>query len=134
MLDFEYYAPTKVFFGRDKEKLVGEIIKSYGYKTIMLMYGKGSIKSSGLYDTVTSSLKENNINVIMVTGDNEKTANIIAEELEIQHVISNLLPKDKANKILELKKSGKKVMMVGDGINDAPALTRAHIGVAIIAY
>lgn len=68
MLDFEYYAPTKVFFGRDKEKLVGEIIKSYGYKTVMLMYGKGSIKSSGLYDTVTSSLKEKNINLLEMGG------------------------------------------------------------------
>ena len=50
MLDFIYYAPTKVIFGKDKEKEVGSIIKGYGYKKIMMQYGKDSIKKSGLYD------------------------------------------------------------------------------------
>ncbi len=68
MLDFEYYAPTKVFFGRDKEKLVGEIISGYGYKTVMLMYGKGSIKKSGLYDIVLASLKAKDINIVEMGG------------------------------------------------------------------
>ena len=48
MLDFLYYTPTKVYFGKDKQNLVGEIIKGYGYKTIMMQYGKESIKKSGL--------------------------------------------------------------------------------------
>lgn len=68
MKDFIYYTPTKVFFGRDKEKEVGKIISEYGYKKIMLQYGKGSIKKSGLYDIVVNSLKENGIEFIEMGG------------------------------------------------------------------
>jgi len=68
MLDFTYYTPTKVFFGKDAHKNVGEIIKGYGYKKIMLQYGKGSIKKTGLYDEVMSSLKENGIEVVDMGG------------------------------------------------------------------
>ncbi len=68
MLDFIYHAPTKVVFGKDKEKLVGEIIKGYGYKKIMMQYGKDSIKKSGLYDTVINSLKQNDIEVVEMAG------------------------------------------------------------------
>ncbi len=76
-------------------------------------------------------LKKQNIQVIMLTGDNQKTASIIAKEIAIENIIANVLPKDKANKIKEIKKSGKKVMMVGDGINDAPSLVNADIGVSL---
>lgn len=68
MLDFVYNAPTTVYFGKDKEKQVGEIIKNYGYNKIMMQYGKSSIKKSGLYDTVMSSLKQNGITVVEVGG------------------------------------------------------------------
>lgn len=68
MLDFIYYTPTKVFFGKDKHKEVGKIIKDYGYKTIMLQYGKGSIKENGLYDEIMKSLNENGIKVIEMGG------------------------------------------------------------------
>ena len=68
MLDFEYYAPTKVFFGKDKQKDIGKIISGYGYKKIMLQYGKGSIKQSGLYDEIMSSLGEYNIDVVEMGG------------------------------------------------------------------
>lgn len=68
MLDFEYYTPTKVFFGKDKHKEVGKIIKDYGYSTIMLQYGKGSIKENGLYDQIIKSLSENGIKVVEVGG------------------------------------------------------------------
>lgn len=68
MLDFVYYAPTKVYFGKDKQKEVGKIIKEYGYKTIMLQYGKESIKKSGLYDEIIELLKENDIKVIEMGG------------------------------------------------------------------
>lgn len=68
MLDFTYYTPTKVIFGKDTHKRVGEIIKSYGYKKIMLQYGKGSIKKSGLYDEVVSSLKDNGIEFVECGG------------------------------------------------------------------
>ena len=68
MLDFTYYAPTKVFFGKDTHKKTGEIIKDLGYKKIMLQYGKGSIKKSGLYDEIMTSLKENGIEVVEMGG------------------------------------------------------------------
>ncbi len=68
MRDFYYHTPTEVFFGKDKEKEVGKIISSYGYKKIMLQYGKSSIKKSGLYDTVTASLKEYGIEVVEKGG------------------------------------------------------------------
>lgn len=68
MLDFEFYTPTKVFFGKDKQKDVGKIISDYGYKKIMLQYGKGSIKANGLYDEIINSLNEYGINVIEMGG------------------------------------------------------------------
>ena len=68
MLDFIYHAPTKVYFGKDKHKDVGKIIKSYGYDNIMLQYGKGSIKRSGLYDEVMASLSAAGIKVTEMGG------------------------------------------------------------------
>ncbi|MBQ8427512.1 MAG: iron-containing alcohol dehydrogenase [Clostridia bacterium] len=68
MLDFIYNTPTTVYFGKGKEKQVGEIIKSYGYKKIMMQYGRESIKKSGLYDTVMKSLNENGISVVEMGG------------------------------------------------------------------
>ncbi len=68
MKDFVYYAPTKVFFGKDKHKDIGKIIKGYGYSNIMLQYGQGSIKKSGLYDEIMSSLDEYGVNVVEMGG------------------------------------------------------------------
>ncbi len=68
MKDFIFHTPTKVFFGKGKEKEVGKIIKEYGFKKIMLTYGKDSIKKSGLYDVVIASLKENDIEVVEMGG------------------------------------------------------------------
>ncbi len=68
MKDFIYYAPTKVFFGKDKHKDIGKIIKEYGYNNIMLQYGQGSIKKSGLYDEVMASLSECGISVVEMGG------------------------------------------------------------------
>ena len=69
--------------------------------------------------------------VIMLTGDNDLTAKTVAKELEIKEVIANVLPKDKVNEVEKLMKTGKKVMMIGDGVNDAPSLATATIGVSI---
>ena len=68
MLDFIYNTPTKVYFGKDKQLLVGQIISELGYKKIMMQYGKDSIKKSGLYDQVVASLKEYNIEYIELGG------------------------------------------------------------------
>ncbi|MDY0345731.1 MAG: iron-containing alcohol dehydrogenase [Bacilli bacterium] len=68
MIDFDFVSPTKLFFGRGKEKDIGAIIKSYGFKKILFHYGGGSIKSSGLYQTVVSSLKKNNVEYVELGG------------------------------------------------------------------
>lgn len=71
------------------------------------------------------------IDVVMLTGDNEKTAAAIGKRLHIRHVIAQVLPHQKEEKIRELMEQGHKVAMIGDGINDAPALARADVGIAI---
>lgn len=76
-------------------------------------------------------LKSMGIKVIMLTGDNKVTANGIGKSLELDDIIAEVLPQDKESVISELKKTGRKVAMVGDGINDAPALVRADVGIAI---
>lgn len=69
--------------------------------------------------------------IIMLTGDNEKTAEAIADEIGVDQTLAGLLPQDKNKEIDKIQKSGKKVLMIGDGINDAPSLAKADIGMAI---
>lgn len=76
-------------------------------------------------------LKSLGITVCMLTGDNQKTADYIGKQAHIDTVIAEVLPEDKANVVESLQKQGKTVMMVGDGINDAPALVSADMGTAI---
>lgn len=108
-------------------------------KTAMLVSVSGQLSGViAVADQVKESskeavhqLKKMGYTVIMLTGDNERTAKAIAKQVDIDHVFSEVLPDQKAFKIKELKDQGKKVIMVGDGINDAPALALADIGMAI---
>lgn len=80
---------------------------------------------------VINKLNELGYETIMLTGDNKITANVIGKEVGIKNIVSDMLPKDKLSYVSKLKEDGKVVMMVGDGINDAPSLATADIGVSI---
>ena len=76
-------------------------------------------------------LHRQNLHVVMLTGDNLQTANAIAQEVNIDEIVAEVRPEEKSKKVIEIQESGKTVAMVGDGINDAPALAHADVGIAI---
>jgi Cu+-exporting ATPase len=81
--------------------------------------------------TAITTLRSEGVQLVMLTGDNQRTAQAIAKELGVEHVIAEVLPADKARVIQDLQQQHKVVAMVGDGVNDAPALAAADIGIAI---
>lgn len=118
------------------EKKISEL-EDDGKTVVVLCINKKVEGFIGIADTprqdsieAVRELQKQKIFVYMITGDNKRTANAIAKQLGITHVISEVLPEDKAKHVKELQKKGK-VAMVGDGINDSPALAQADIGIAI---
>jgi Cu2+-exporting ATPase len=108
-------------------------------KTVVLVAAGGKLKGIlALADIIreesyqaVKSLQDMGLKVAMFTGDNQKVAQYVAEELGLDYYYADLLPGDKSTKIKEIQDQGMTVAMVGDGINDAPALTQANIGIAI---
>lgn len=129
-------ASNELDISKIEETLIG--LESNG-KTAMVMSIDNKLAgiiavSDTLKETSEQAIKElthMGIDVYMITGDNKVTANAIAKQVGIKNVLAEVLPQDKAEQVEILKKQGKKVGMVGDGINDAPALATADVGFAI---
>lgn len=122
---------------KEAEKIV-EQLSSEGKTSVVVSFGKGIAGIIGLMDEIkpdsASALKELEklgIEPIMLTGDNEKAGNYVANQVGIKKIFGGLLPENKAEKIKELLMQYKYVAMVGDGINDAPALAQSTVGIAM---
>lgn len=113
-------------------------LENEGKTSMILMWGIQPLGIIGVADTLKPETKETinkiknlGMEIFMITGDNVRTAKAIAKEAGILNIMAEVLPQNKAEKIKELQNSGKKVAMVGDGINDAPALAQSDLGIAM---
>jgi Cd2+/Zn2+-exporting ATPase len=122
---------------KEAEKIV-EQLSSQGKTSVVVSFGNGVAGIIGLMDEIKpdsaaalQELEMLNIEPVMLTGDSEKAANYVAEQVGIKKIFGNLLPENKSEKIKELLQQYSKVAMVGDGINDAPALAQSTVGIAM---
>jgi Cd2+/Zn2+-exporting ATPase len=122
---------------KEAEKIV-EQFSSQGKTSVVVSFGNGVAGIIGLMDEIkpdsAAALKELDalsIEPVMLTGDSEKAANYVAQQVGIKKIFGNLLPENKSEKIKELLQQYGKVAMVGDGINDAPALAQSTVGIAM---
>lgn len=115
----------------DKEKSKGKTVPfvAVGSEVVGFVVISDAIKPTS--KKAIHELRVLSVDVIMMTGDNQQTAAAVAKELELTDYVADCLPQDKLNKVRELQASGKKVAMAGDGINDAPALALADVGIAM---
>ena len=111
------------------EKGETPVIFATGEKILGIIFAKDEIKKSSVF--AVSELKKKGIEVVMLTGDNEKTAQAIAKEVGINKVVSSLTPQEKCEEIIKAQTAGKRVAMVGDGVNDAPAMAKSDVAIAI---
>lgn len=114
----------------EKELLGNSILYVIEDKKVIGLIGVTDIIRDDVRDVI-SSLKDLGKEVIMLTGDNKDVAELVGKSIGISKVIANVLPKEKVDVIKKLKKDNKKVMMIGDGINDAPSLALCDVGVSI---
>ncbi|MGL5617031.1 MAG: heavy metal translocating P-type ATPase [Sarcina sp.] len=115
-----------------------EVLSEQGNTVIYIAINNKAVGIIALADKIKENskmaiekLSNMRFEIIMLTGDNKKTAKAIAKNLKVDKVIAEVLPSEKAEKVKEIQREGKKVIMVGDGINDAPALAIAEVGMAI---
>ncbi len=121
----------------EREKDVASL-EERGMTAVLIVIDGGLCGAIGIADVLkptsaeaVAELKRMGIEVVMITGDNRRTAQAIAKKLGIEKVLAEVLPGDKAKEVSRLQSEGRKVAMVGDGINDAPALAQADVGMAI---
>ena len=120
-------------YNSDYDKLLKDgnsVIYVIEDNNIIALIGVKDIIRDNAYDTI-SKLKDRGLNIIMLSGDNEIIAKRVGKYLGVMEVYGNLLPKDKEEVIRKLKDNGKRIMMVGDGINDAPSLSLSDVGVSV---
>lgn len=126
--------------GIDLKPLISqiEILRQEAKTVVFVVYDKKLFGAVALADTLKKhakeailALKQRKKEIIMITGDNENTAHAISQQLGIDKFYANILPQDKEILIENLQKQGKKVAMVGDGINDGPALAKSNLGIAV---
>lgn len=122
----------------NETRVLLENLRREGETTMLLAVNKRVVGLIGVADTVKPSARETidalhkmKIEVVMITGDNAQTASAIANELGIERYFAEVLPTEKFEKIKELQAEGRRIAMVGDGVNDAPALAQADVGIAI---
>ena len=117
----------------DIENLQGRGLTTVGVVvagTLIGLVGIGDETKPDTRETV-DRMKAEGITPVIITGDNERTAQAVADEVGIEHVMAEVLPDDKREEVKQIQDEGHRVAMIGDGINDAPALTQADIGIAI---
>lgn len=130
-------ADNKIQIEEDLEERV-KALEEEGKTAMILAYGGETLGVIAVADTLkeysaeaVSILEKMGVEVAMLTGDNRRTANAIAKQLGIKRVLAEVLPGEKVEEVKKLQMEGKKVGFVGDGINDAPALTQADVGIAL---